>query len=101
MFGDNGSVVNSSNMPAGKLHKRHIALSWHIVRETIAANVLRFMHMPGAINPAHMLSEHWGCQQTSPQLQALLFWQGDNSDLFKDDDTLLGESGSVKFSIRE
>ncbi len=41
MFGDNESVVNSSNMPAGKLHKRHIALSWHMVRETIAANVLR------------------------------------------------------------
>jgi hypothetical protein len=29
MFGDNESVVNSSNIPAGKLHKRHIALSWH------------------------------------------------------------------------
>jgi hypothetical protein len=101
MFGDNESVVNSSNMPAGKLHKRHIALSWHIVRETIAANVLRFIHMPGAINPADMLSKHWGYQQTWPQLQALLFWQGDTSDLFKDDDTLLGESGSVKFSIRE
>jgi hypothetical protein len=28
MFGDNESVVNSSNMPAGKLHKRHVALSW-------------------------------------------------------------------------
>ncbi len=29
MFGDNESVVNSSNVPAVKLHKRHIALSWH------------------------------------------------------------------------
>jgi hypothetical protein len=25
MFGDNESVVNSSNIPTGKLHKRHIA----------------------------------------------------------------------------
>jgi hypothetical protein len=101
MFGDNESVVNSSNMPAGKLHKRHIALSWHTVRETIAAKVLRFIHIPGAINPADMLSKHWGYQQTWPQLQALLFWQGDTSDLFKDDTTLLGSSGSDKFPIRE
>ena len=27
MFGDNESVVNSSTVPTGKLHKRHIALS--------------------------------------------------------------------------
>jgi hypothetical protein len=85
MFGDNESVVHSSNMPTGKLHKRHIALSWHRVRETIAAKVLRFVHVPGAINPADMLSKHWGCQQTWPQLQALLFWQGDTSDLLKDE----------------
>ena len=30
MFGDNESVVNSSTIPTGKLHKRHIALSWHV-----------------------------------------------------------------------
>ena len=73
MFGDNESVVNSSNMPTGKPHKRHIALSWHLVRASIAAKVLRFIHIPGTINPADMLSKHWGYQQTWPQLQALLF----------------------------
>ena len=97
MFGDNESVVNSSNMPTGKLHKRHIALSWHLVRASIAAKVLRFIHIPGAINPADMLSKHWGYQQTWPQLQALLFWQGDTSDLLEDDTTLLDSSGSDKF----
>jgi hypothetical protein len=29
MFGDDESVTNSSNVPAGKLHKRHVVLSWH------------------------------------------------------------------------
>jgi hypothetical protein len=85
MFGDNESVVNSSTMPAGKLHKRHIALSWHQVRESIAAKTLRFVHIPGAINPADMLSKHWGYSQTWTQLQALLFWEGDTSDLLKDE----------------
>jgi hypothetical protein len=81
MFGDNESVVNSSTIPAGKLHKRHIALSWHRVRESIAAKIMYFIHIPGAINPSDMLSKHWGYQQTWPQLQALLFWQGDTTDL--------------------
>ncbi len=85
MFGDNKSVVNSSNVPAGKLHKRHIALSWHRVRESIAAKILYFIHIPGAINPSDMLSKQWGYQQTWTQLQALLFWQGDTTDLLKEE----------------
>ena len=89
MFGDNESVVNSSTVPEAKLHKRHIALSWHRVREAIAAKIVRFIHIPGAINPSDMLSKHWGYQQTWTQLQALLFWQGDTTDLFKEDNRSL------------
>ena len=85
MFGDNESVVNSSTMPAGKLHKRHIALSWHQVRESIAAKTLRFVHIPGAINPADMLSKHWGYSQTWTQLQALLIYVCDTSELLNHD----------------
>jgi hypothetical protein len=87
MFGDNESVVNSSNVPAAKLHKRHVALSFHRVREVIAAKVLHFVHTPGAINPADMLGKHWGCQQTWTQLQALLFWQGNTADSLKENDS--------------
>jgi hypothetical protein len=85
MLGDNESIVNSSNIPAGKLHKRHIALSWHIVRELISAKMLYFIHIPGAINPSNMLSKQWGYQQTWMQLQELLFWQGDIMDLLKEE----------------
>ena len=62
MFGDNETVVNSSStVPAGKLNKRHLALSWYVVRDTITAKRLRFIiHIPGAINPADMLGKHWG-----------------------------------------
>jgi hypothetical protein len=41
--------------------------------EKLAAKTLPFVHVPGAINPADMLSKHWGHQQTWTQLQALLF----------------------------
>ncbi len=85
MFGDNESVANSSNIPAGKLHKRHIGLSWHRVRESIAAKMLYFIYIPGAINPSDMLTKQWGYQRTWTQLQALLFWQGDTTDLLKEE----------------
>ena len=59
MFGDNESVVNSSSMVHSKSHKRHNALSFHRVREAIASECIDFNCLPGAQNPADMLSEHW------------------------------------------
>ena len=37
----------------------------------------------GDINPADILSKHWGYQQVWPMLQALLFWQGDTMELYE------------------
>jgi hypothetical protein len=81
MFGDNESVVNSSAQPHAKLHKRHTALSFHRVREAIAADIVGFFHIPGECNPADILSKHWGYQQVWPLLKPLLFWQGDTMDI--------------------
>lgn len=60
MFGDNKSVVDSSMTPHGKTHKRHIALSFHRVREAIAANTINYQFIDSGINPADILSKHWG-----------------------------------------
>ena len=81
MFGDNESVVNSSAKPHAKLHKRHTALSFHRVREAIAAGIVGFFHIPGDCNPADILSKHWGYQQVWQLLQPLLFWQGDTAEI--------------------
>ena len=81
MFGDNESVVNSVSIPHTKLHKRHIALSFHRVREAIAAGVISYKFLPGKDNPADMLSKYWGYQQVWKLLQPILFWQGDTMDL--------------------
>ena len=40
MFRDNKSMVNSSMTSHGKFHKRYVALSFHSVREAIAAKVV-------------------------------------------------------------
>lgn len=73
LFGDNHSVVDSASVPQSKLNKRHVALSYHKVRETIAAGAVRFEWIEGSENPADILSKHWGYQQVGRLLQSLLF----------------------------
>jgi hypothetical protein len=85
MFGDNQSVVYSATTPHGKLHKCHTALSFHHVHEAIAAKIIGFYHIPGEINPADILSKHWGYKQVWPILQPLLFWKGNTEDLIDPD----------------
>jgi hypothetical protein len=63
MFGDNKSVVDSSMQLNAKLHKRHTMLSFHRVREAIAAGIFGFYFLPGEDNPADILSKHWGYTQ--------------------------------------
>ena len=73
MFGDNESVVNSSSIPHAKLHKRHTALSFHKVREAIAAKYIVFSFLPGADNPADILSKHWAYSAVWDILRCLMF----------------------------
>ena len=81
MFGDNASVVTSSTQPHSPLKKRHHALSYHYVREAVAAGIISFHHMSGEINPADILTKHWAYSQIWPTLQAVMFWRGDTMDI--------------------
>ena len=74
IFGDNWSVVNSAMAPHTKLHKRHNFLSFHRVRESIAAKILKFILLPGAINPADILSKHWRHQDVKKSVQTYILW---------------------------
>ena len=84
MFGDNESVVNSSSIPHAKLHKRHTALSFHRVREAVASKYIGFYFLPGADNPADILSKHWSYASNWGNLQCLLFWKGDTRNIEKE-----------------
>ena len=81
MFGDNESVVKSGSLPHSPLHKRWHGLAYHYTREAIASGMISFHHIPGTINPADVLSKHWGYSDVWEQLQAILFWEGDPADL--------------------
>ena len=81
VFGDNKSVVYSSTIPHGKISKRHNMLSYHRVRESIASKITTFIYILGEINPADILSKHWGYSQIWSVLKPILFWEGDTADL--------------------
>ena len=64
-----------------KLHKRHIMLSFHRVREAVASGMIGFYFLTGDLNPADILSKHWGYTQIKDRLRSLLFWKGDTADI--------------------
>jgi hypothetical protein len=82
VFGDNKTVMDSSTIPHAKLHKRHIALSFHHVCEAIAAKFIEMHHLDGIFNPADILSKHWAYLQVWHNLKPLLFIQGDMAQLY-------------------
>jgi hypothetical protein len=81
IFGDNKSMIDSATIPHSRLHKRHTALSWHRVREAIAAGIAAIYHIPGVCNPADILSKHWGYAQVWNVLKPILFWKGETMDI--------------------
>lgn len=81
MFGDNESAVNSSTTPHVKLHKRHTALSFHPMQVAVVSKYVGFYFLPGASNPADILSKHWSYGTNWHLLQCLLFWQGDTASI--------------------
>ena len=86
LFGDNESVVKSSTVPHSLLNKRHHALSYHTVREAIAAGIVEFHHIPGTENPADILSKHWGHAQVYHHLlKPIMFYRGDTLDLIDEE----------------
>ena len=54
---DNMSVVLSSTIPRSVLMEKHNAVSYHKVRKTIAAKVMRVRHEPTGSNLADILSK--------------------------------------------
>jgi hypothetical protein len=83
LLGDNKSVVDSGTIPHQQLNKRHLMLSYHFVRENVAAKVIRFAHINGEHNPADILSKHWAYQAVWKLLRPILFWRGDTMDILR------------------
>jgi hypothetical protein len=85
LFGDNGSVVKGGSIPHSILKMRHHGLSYHVTREAVASKTVDFRFIPGHLNPADILSKHWGYQQVwASALRPILFWKGNTASLLLD-----------------
>ena len=73
LLGDNNSVVLNTTMPSSVLKKKHCAVSYHKIRETIAAGIVRFSHIPSEMNYADILTKPLGPNEFMNLVKPLLF----------------------------
>jgi hypothetical protein len=76
MFGDNQSVITSSTIPESSLNKRHNALSYHLVRECIAAEIIYFIHVEGKFNPSDLFTKILGWAEVLATHPAIIVLEG-------------------------
>ncbi len=72
IFCDNQSVVTNASVPESKLKKRHVSISYHKVREAIAAGTIRIAFIPSKENLADMLTKSLGGPQLNYLCRAFL-----------------------------
>ena len=57
VFGDNLSVIQSSANPGHDLSKKHVAISFHVVREAIAAGIIESYWLRGEYNISNIMTK--------------------------------------------
>ena len=72
--------------PIDVYSKRHHLVSYHRVKEAIAAKYISFHWKDGKSNPADILSKHWEFATVWPMLQPILFWRGETATQAKGSD---------------
>ena len=80
LFSDNKSVVMSSTILHSTLNKHWNALSYHRVRESIAAGIVRFEHITTGENPADIMTKALPWHKAHVHIEPLLFWKGETSN---------------------
>jgi hypothetical protein len=73
LLGDNSSVVLNTSVPSSVLKKKHHACAYHRIREAIAGNIMRFVHIPGTTNYADVLSKPLSNEAFHNLVKPLLF----------------------------
>jgi hypothetical protein len=73
MIGDNASVVVNTTLPSSQLKKKHLAISYHRVRESIASGMLDFAHIPSEENIADICTKPLSAVAYHRLLQGYLY----------------------------
>ena len=74
--------------PIDAYSKRHHLVSYHRVKEAIAAKYISFHWKDGKSNPADILSKHWEFATVWPMLKPILFWRGETATHLKGSDRI-------------
>ena len=73
LFGDNMSMITSATIPSSSLKKKHNAISYHRIRECIAAGIIDLVHVGSKVNLADVLTKPLGPNLFSPLLSNFRF----------------------------
>ena len=73
IIGDNMSVILNITHPSSMLKKKHIAVAYHRVKETIAFKVMYFCHLPSTANVVDILTKHLSSQIFHDLLKQYLY----------------------------
>ena len=57
VFGDNLSVIQNAQNPSADLSKKHVAISFHVVREAIAAGIIEAYWLKGEWNLSDIMTK--------------------------------------------
>ena len=74
LFGDNLGVIQNTSNPESNIKKKHVAISYHMVREAIAAKILVPYWIKGQNNLSDILTKQIG----GPEFRTLvetIFWK--------------------------
>ena len=74
--------------PIDAYSKRHHLVSYHRVKEAIAAKYISFHWKDGKSNPADILSNHWMFATVWPMIKPILFWRGETATQLKGSDKI-------------
>jgi hypothetical protein len=74
LFGDNLGVIQNSSNPESDIKKKHVAISYHMVREAIAAKIVFPYWIKGQFNLSDIMTKQIG----GPEFRSLvdtIFWK--------------------------
>ena len=61
IFGDNLSVIQSAANPGHDLNKKHVAISFHVVREAVAAGIIEPYWIKSENNMSDIMTKQIPC----------------------------------------
>ena len=72
VYCDNESVVNATSKVEGRLHKKHLAICWHRIRESCAQAVCQVAKIRSEFNVADLFTKVLGTPRRSTLIQQVL-----------------------------